>query len=470
MNRQKQLIFLLLIGFCINFSLSKEQQCTITLNDDGDSTDDCPDQFNCEAGVCAHKDIFPLNAREIASGILIMVVAGLANSGGIGGGSILSPILLILLKYDASKTIMLVYVLIFGGSLGTYLNVTFQRDINTGKPIVLYDFMLIVGPVMLLGSNIGVMLNRMIPPILTISGLVYLMITTLMKISKKAKSSYAQETKALEKPLLTSPTKNTTEEVELNVMDRKSQRKSVNQEELPQEVKAILAEDDAFLPKSKLAYLFCLLVFLLLMTVFRGTDKFQSVLGVDFCSAGYWGWFIFGLVGCYLFYLKGSKIVQKNTELKARYNCSNSEYKLDDENIKKLGSMGVLAGVLAALLGIGGGMVLGGTLLNIGIEPQSMTATANAFVVMTSFISLFQAFLFGGISTNELIFFFLISSVGSYSVSAGLQWMVKKYKRPSLLLIILSGMLVIALVVMPSFAVWKSIEDPSQMFSFHSVC
>lgn len=467
----KKLIFLIWLGFLASSSLATEQECTTFMDNEGNLTDDCPNQYNCVENVCKHKDIFPLNGKEIAASLLIMVVAGLANSGGIGGGSILSPILLLLFNYDASKTIMLVYVLIFGGSLGTYLNVAFQRDIKTGKPIVLYDFMLIVSPMMLIGSNIGVLMNRVIPPIFTICGLIYLMITTLMKISKKAKSSYAQETQELSKPLIAPQpkSKNATEDVELSSLNRKSQ--SFTQENsLPQEVKTILDEDDAFLPKSKLVILLYLLIFLILVTVLRGTDKFHSFIGVEFCSVGYWGFFIFGLVGCYFFYVKGSERVQKNAEMKKTYNCANNKYNIDAEYLKKLGLMGILAGVLAALLGIGGGLVLGTTLMSIGIEPQSMTATSNAFVVLTSFISLFQAFLFGGISINELIFFFLISSIGSYSVSAGLSMMVKKTRRPSLLLIILSFMLCLALVVMPTFAVWKSIENPSQMWSFNSLC
>lgn len=467
----KKLIFLLLLGFFAHFCVAKEQECTTSIETDGTLTDDCPGQYNCVDQICVHKDIFPLNGKEIACSILIMGIAGLANSGGIGGGSILSPILLILFQYDASKAIMLVYVLIFGGSLGTSLNVAFQRDIKTGKPIVLYDFMLIVSPVMLIGSNIGVVLNRMIAPILTIGGLVYLMVTTLMKISKKAKSSYAQETKELSKPLLASPikTKNMTQEVELDLINKRSQS-GVEENSLPQEVKEILAEDDSFLPKTKLYLLLCLLCFMILVTLLRGTDKVHSFIGVEFCSAGYWFWYIFGLAGCYFFYIKGSQIVLRNNKLKNRYNCNDNNYKIDEHYIKKLGMLGVLAGVLAALLGIGGGLVLGTTLMAMGVEPQSMTATSNAFVVLTSFISLFQAFLFGGISTNELIFFFLISSIGSYSVSAGLSYLVKKTRRPSLLLIILSGMLTIALVMTPTFAIWKSIENPSQMLGFNSIC
>jgi len=465
-------IFLLFVIFALTAKLAQAQECTITTDKNGETTDDCPSLYTCVENECKHKDIFPLTFREVIGALCIMILSGFANSGGIGGGSILTPILLTIFGYSANKAIMLVYVLIFGGSLGNFLNVAFQRDVKTGKPIILYDFALIITPIMLLGSNIGVLLNRMIAPAITICGLLYLVSNTLGKIWGRAKTSYAKETQALESPLLPEKATAGSPQKPEQVIELRSphEAEEYRQDAETNELKQILEEENQYLPKSKITFLGYVVGFVLIGLVLRGSDKFQSILGLDYCSFGYWFAFLLILGGCYHFYTKGTEIVKEKTALKARHGYSQQEFNLNEENILKIRSLGALAGVLGALLGIGGGMILGAPMLGMGIGPQSMTATCGLFVVLTSFVNLVQAFLYGGISMQEIIFFFLVSSIGSYMVSSGITMMVNKYKRPSLLLFVLSGIMGITLVVLPIFTIYKTISNPGQMLQFHGPC
>ena len=467
-----KLSFILFILFACLFSSLRAsgEICTITTGEQGNETDDCPALHDCIDNQCKHKDIFPLEGREIFGGLLIMVLSGFANAGGIGGGSILTPILLTIYGYTANKAIMIVYVLIFGGSLGNFLNVAFQRDIRTGKPIILYDFALMVTPLMLLGSNVGVLLNKMIAPAITICGLLYLVATTGKKIYARAKTSYEKETQMLQKPLIdsSSPQK-VGESLELSPLKNKSNAID-GQPEIPQELEVLLEEEKSFLPKSRIVFLGCLMAFVLMVIILKGTDKFDSVLGIGYCSFGYWIWFIMGLIGCYFFYHKGLNLVKYKDEIKKRYNFKQQDFRISDENIKTIERLGIVAGVLRALLGIGGGMILGNPMLGMGIGAQNMTATCGLFVVLTSFVNLVQAFLMGGITTSEITFFFLTSSIGSYLVSSGLTWFVKKYQRPSILLFSLAGIMGITLVVLPLFTLYKTISNPGQMLQFHSPC
>ena len=462
-----KLTFVFLIFFAF-FGVLNAQECTITTDEQGIETDNCPALHECIQEACIHKDIFPLSFREILGGALIMVLSGFANSGGIGGGSILTPVLLTVYGYTANKAIMIVYVLIFGGSLGNFLNVAFQRDIQTGKPLILYDFALIVTPLMILGSNVGVLLNKMIAPAIIICGLLYLVSSTLKKIYQRAKVSYEKETKMLQGPLIESPTK-AGETVELNPLNNNA-TVTEGQPEIPQELETILAEEKAFLPKSRLIFLGSVLVYILVVIILKGTEKFDSALGIEFCSFGYWTWFLLGLVGCYFFYKKGLDMVLTKDEIKKRFNFRQQDFRINDDNISRIKRLGIIAGVLGALLGIGGGMILGNPMLMMGIGAQNMTATCGLFVVITSFVNLVQAFLMGGITTNEIIFFFLTSSIGSYLVSSGLTWLVKKYKRPSILLFSLSGIMGITLAILPIFTLYKTISNPGQMLQFHSPC
>jgi len=463
-------VFILFVLLAITANFAKAQECTITTDKEGVTTDDCPSLYTCVENQCHHKNIFPLTFREILGAILIMILSGFANSGGIGGGSILSPILLTIFGYSANKAIMLVYVLIFGGSLGNFLNVAFQRDIQTGKPIILYDFALIITPIMLLGSNLGVLLNRMIAPAITICGLLYLVSTTLTKIWARAKTSYAKETQALSSPLIPEKV-----HVEAKKPEEVIELRGMNGEEYQQDaettkLKTILEEEQQFLPKSKIVFLGYVVAFVLVALVLRGSDKFTSIIGIEYCSFGYWLIFLCILGGCYYFHVKGTDIVREKAAIKERYSYKGSDFTMNQENISKIRSLGALAGVLGALLGIGGGMILGNPMLGMGIGAQSMTATCGLFVVLTAFVNLVQAFLYGGITGQEVIFFFLISSIGSYLVSSGITMVIKKYKRPSLLLFVLSGIMTVTLVVLPVFTISKTISNPGQMLKFHGPC
>jgi len=165
---------------------------------------ECPSlyEYDCITETCVHKEIFPMTAREIFGTILIIIFSGLCTSGGMGGGGVYTPILLIVFSYESSKAIMLVYSMIFGGSLGNFLNVAYQKDIDTGKQVILYDFALIVTPLMVLGSTIGILVNKVIASFITICALFSVVQDMARKIYNRAKTTYAKETNALENPLI----------------------------------------------------------------------------------------------------------------------------------------------------------------------------------------------------------------------------------------------------------------------------
>src|SRR5690606_8581744 len=111
-SREFSILILLTVLFA--YVYSSEIRCQ--------TSDDCSRLHECLQGKCEHKPIFPLTITEIVGSVLIMLFVGLSNVAGIGGASLLSPILLICFHYNASKSIMIVYAMVFGGAFGNYLN------------------------------------------------------------------------------------------------------------------------------------------------------------------------------------------------------------------------------------------------------------------------------------------------------------------------------------------------------------
>ena len=55
---------------------------------------DCPNYTyaKCDSGFCEHKDVFPPTISEIVGILLLPILLGLANNGGVGGGGLTIPI------------------------------------------------------------------------------------------------------------------------------------------------------------------------------------------------------------------------------------------------------------------------------------------------------------------------------------------------------------------------------------------
>lgn len=401
-----------------------------------------------------------------------MILAGLANAGGLGGGALLTPILLLFFQYSANKAIMLVYSIVFGGSFGNFVNVAFQRNPKTDKPYVDYDLSLICMPLMILGAMIGILINRVLAPILMIIGLIIVMMYSGKKIYVKAKKQYAAETNEKSHALLeTRAGTQNLEDLELKPIGGTEKTVGIESKTSP-ELEAIIKEDQYLFPPQKIGLIAVLLSFIILTTLLRGSKEFGSLIGVDYCGSRYWMIYLLTLVGCSIVYLKGSKLVKYQARVKNyyQYKQDSNQFAITPTVINKMVPLSLIAGVLAGLLGLGGGMVMSPALLQLGMDPQVLAATVGFFVVQTSFITLFQSVMYGDVTQKELVFFLIIAFVGSYGVSWVLNRMVRKYKRPSLILMTLCFVLLLSLVVMPVFSVYKSIDRPEEMLTFHSIC
>ncbi len=62
----------------------------------------CPELQNCDINtmMCVHKDIFPMTNKQLAGLLIMGVLIGVAQAGGIGGAPIIIPILEVFNNHD----------------------------------------------------------------------------------------------------------------------------------------------------------------------------------------------------------------------------------------------------------------------------------------------------------------------------------------------------------------------------------
>ena len=105
-----------------------------------------------------------------------------------------------------------------------------------------------------------------------------------------------------------------------------------------------------------------------------------------------------------------------------------------------------IAGVVAGLIGIGGGMVLGPLMLIMGIHPRVSSATTATMVVLTS-SSVAVLFVTAGLVPWEYaVTFFFTCLVGAYIGKTRIDGYVKRTGRASLLIFLLATIIALATI------------------------
>jgi uncharacterized membrane protein YfcA len=118
--------------------------------------------------------------------IFMMLLSLVATTAGMGGGAIYSAVLMSVENFSAMEAFPISNFIIFFCSLGTYIIGVKNKLRDPSELFVDYDIVLVFAPNLLLGTKIGVILNKMIPSII----LNILLIVTLSFSSYKTYFKY----------------------------------------------------------------------------------------------------------------------------------------------------------------------------------------------------------------------------------------------------------------------------------------
>ena len=136
--------------------------------------------------------MFPLEFLEFIGSIVLGVMVALSNAGGIGGGGIIVPIAIIFFAFRTKQAVALSNFCIFIASLVRFaINYKQKHPHKEGK-VIDYGIIMVMFPMILLGSLLGVQLNLILPDIVLLGSLTIILILlsvksffTSLKIAKK---------------------------------------------------------------------------------------------------------------------------------------------------------------------------------------------------------------------------------------------------------------------------------------------
>eukprot|EP01017_Pseudomicrothorax_dubius_P043508 TRINITY_DN7260_c0_g5_i1.p1 TRINITY_DN7260_c0_g5~~TRINITY_DN7260_c0_g5_i1.p1 ORF type:complete len:303 (+),score=0.30 TRINITY_DN7260_c0_g5_i1:83-991(+) len=257
---------------------------------------ECQEYHYCnKRGLCEHKPFFPLSQTEIFTYIGIMIICGLANTGGFGSSVLVNPILYLVLKYRISYAALMCHVFVFGGSLGTFITHLKVKD-RYGHPIICYEIASTILPLMIMGATIGVIVNRILPDILVLVGLTMLLMMVTCNLFDKLKKTLEKESRTIKvekseqaESEQASLVQNQNIEVQSQTNGMPTQLMSpsygtdvdVNEE-------FTLPEDKSMFPLSKNALVILHVILLILLKLIQGSERFSSLIGIKFCGSVYW--------------------------------------------------------------------------------------------------------------------------------------------------------------------------------------
>jgi uncharacterized membrane protein YfcA len=118
----------------------------------------------CTRGVCEHKGVYPLLTTEIIGIIMLPMLLGLANIGGIGGGGLVIPLAMGCWGFGTAAAVAISNSTVFMGSLIRFFGFSVkQKHPHAERTVVDYNLAAIMMPAVFLGSFSGLFLAGLLP-------------------------------------------------------------------------------------------------------------------------------------------------------------------------------------------------------------------------------------------------------------------------------------------------------------------
>ena len=365
-----------------------------------------------------------------------------------------------------------------------------------GRPLIDYDMALFLAPMEMAGAVLGVLIQKILPNWLYLSMAATILGFTSHKTYKKYVAAHkkeaeakeateaAQQIEAEEKSAakissmekhsidqtieISSNEEVSREDEEYSLWEVTSDVETVGEpvategpknDEEPAVTDDVVLDDDKIarrnflleqdarqIPTEKLGALLVLWIGLILLTFFKGGKGVDSIVGIT-CESPWYGILIgiqftwtLGFASLY-----GYKITKATEEKKAlNYPFHPHDVLWDFPKTRFYAFFTLVAGVVAGLIGIGGGMVLGPLMLVMGIHPRVSTATTATMVVLTS-SSVAVLFVTAGlVPWQYAVCFFCICFGGALVGKTKIDGYVKKTGRASILIFLLATIIAFA--------------------------
>lgn len=419
--------------------------------------------------------MYPLEVIEV---LTLSISSALSNACGIGGGTIYSSFFLGIQEFEPYEAFPLSIFLVLCGSMITFVASLIDKYEHPKSKFVDYDIAIIIGPSMLLGTKIGTILNKIFSSFILTTTVIIIICYSIVITYQNMKASRSKEEQLIQEIQIEEIMKQTNEPLlsKREVQRYKADMLDSNNRALTAKERAILYEDELPIRYERVSFIIILEIIVIVNQLLEGNTNLSSLIGVIRCSILYW--IIFGLffVILILSIKFAYSIVKSHLEERKRIDSNYKDDKLVkiSQHIMKIVILGVLAGVVSSMVGIGGGMLIISLLSILGLEPREISSTSN-FLVITSTISTTLLFSFAGQLKYSYALWMAIpcsaaALVGSFLVLKH----INKTKRSSFLMEIMLYLMIASLCILLYRGYYliteSSLNTLSDVFKLNSYC
>ncbi|KAF0899411.1 hypothetical protein E2562_019530 [Oryza meyeriana var. granulata] len=381
--------------------------------------------------------------------------AAFGSIGGVGGGGFFVPMLTLIIGFDAKSSVAISKCMIMGAAVSTvYCNLK-QKHPTLDMPVIDYDLALLIQPMLMLGISIGVIFNVIFPDWLVTVLLIILFLGTSTKAFLKGIETWKKET--IIKREAAKRSEQTSEEVEYRPMptgpDAAAESKTTSDEAVS------ILQNVYWKEFGLLAFVW--IVFLVLQV----TKNYMPT-----CSTWYWVLNLLQIpvsVGVTMYeglgLMQGRRVISSN---------GNEQTNLKFHQLLMYCFFGITAGVVAGLLGVGGGSILGPMFLDLGAPPQVASATATFSMMFSSSMSAVEYYFLDRFPVPYALYLtivaFFSAIVGQRMVRKVINWL----GRASIIIFTLSIMIFISTFLLGGIGIsnWIGEIKRHEYMGFENIC
>jgi len=435
---------------------------------------------------------FPPSSTRAIFGIALAAVGLIvAAGGGIGGGGVLVPVFIMVCAYPAKLAIPLSNVTIFGGAIANcFLNLQ-KRHPHVDRPLIDYDLVNVMEPLTIAGAVIGSLVNKVTPGWIITVMLVVVLGATGIKTLRTGIKKWNKESEELALPggggvpamkYNQIPSKRnlygaTGTPLDLSRMDFNELRqvardagaeeKAINlawdRAELLQIIRSAkdpsnsrgntaaandkeyeqLIEEERHTPFNKILFLVIVFIGVISFGLLRGDTEGHGPLALE-CGSFWYDVLLLAPVP-YVFVLamfqRQQLIAAHEKKVSLDYynrNPVEGDIQWDDTHTVVYPMICSLAGVCAGLFGIGGGIVKGPLMLEMGVDPQVSSGTSAFMILFTAGAASVSFALFGLLQLNYSVFFFVFGLIFTYIGQKLSNWAISNGGRSSIIIFIIA--------------------------------
>ncbi|CDP02034.1 unnamed protein product [Coffea canephora] len=413
--------------------------------------------FLWQSGKSSYQHVWPemeFGWKLVVGTVVGFLGAALGSVGGVGGGGIFVPMLSLIIGFDPKSSTAISKCMIMGAAGSTvYYNLRLRHP-TLDLPLIDYDLALLFQPMLMLGISIGVAFNVIFADWMVTVLLILLFIGTSSKAFFKGLETWNKETKMK------------LEAAEVAQSDSKFNEGPGNEYKPLPGGPAAHADEKVPLLYNIYWKELCLLLFVWMAFLAIQIMKTYT----QTCSAKYWTLNFLQVPIAASVSLYEATCLYKGTRTIA---SKGKEITVWKPNLIFLYCcLGIVAGVVGGLLGLGGGFVLGPLFLELGVPPQVASATSTFAMTFSSSMSVVQYYLLNRFPVPYATYFVLVATVAALVGQHVVRRIIAILGRASLIIFILALTIFVSAISLGGVGIASMIEklQNHEYMGFDNLC